>query len=275
VPDDYAFRVPARARVRLRELDPRADGELSREQAEAALAPRLTELAELQEQLFGAGQHALLVVLQGRDASGKDGVIRKVLSSFSPQGMHVTAFGVPTDEELAHDFLWREHRAVPRLRMVGVFNRSHYEGVLVERVHELVPKRVWERRYDQINSFEEVLIASNTIVVKFFLHISRDEQLRRFRDRENDPLKAWKVSAADWQERERWDDYAKAYEDALSACSTADAPWYVVPADHKWFRDLAVADALVHRLRPYRDTWLATLAEMSRQRRAEIEALKR
>ena len=274
MPDDYAFRVPARANVRLCELDPQANGGLSRDQAAAALAPRLTELSELQEQLFGAGQHALLVVLQGRDASGKDGVIRRVLSSFSPQGMQVTAFGVPTAEELAHDFLWREHRAVPRLHMVGVFNRSHYEGVLVERVHELVPKHVWERRYSQINAFEELLTAANTIVVKFFLHVSREEQLRRFRERERDPLKAWKVSAADWRERERWDDYEKAYEDALSACSTADAPWYVVPADHKWFRDLAVGDALVNAMRPYRDAWRATLLEMSRQRRAEIEAIE-
>jgi PPK2 family polyphosphate:nucleotide phosphotransferase len=262
-------------RVSLTEHDPKANAGLSQEQAEAALQPRLRELTELQEELFGAGQHALLVVLQGRDASGKDGVIRKVLSRFSPQGMHVTAFAAPTAEELAHDFLWRVHRVVPRLRMVAVFNRSHYEDVLVARVHELVPKRVWERRYGQINAFEELLTTANTIVVKFFLHISREEQLRRFRERERDPLKAWKLSADDWRERERWDDYDSAYEDALSACSIDDAPWHVVPADHKWFRDLAVSDALVQALRPYRDGWRATLAEMSRQRRAEIEAVRR
>jgi polyphosphate kinase 2 (PPK2 family) len=159
--------------------------------------------------------------------------------------------------------------------MVGVFNRSHYEGVLVERVHELVPKRVWERRYAQINAFEDVLTTANTIVVKFFLHISSEEQVRRFHERESDPIKAWKVSANDWRERERWNDYERAYEDALSACSTADAPWYVVPADHKWFRDLSVSDVLVHTMRLYRDAWRATLAELSRQRHAEIEALRR
>jgi PPK2 family polyphosphate:nucleotide phosphotransferase len=238
-----------------------------------ALAPRLSELTQLQDELFGAAQHALLVVLQGRDASGKDGVIRKVMSSFSPQGMQVTPFGVPTAEELAHDFLWREHCVAPRVRMVGVFNRSHYEGVLVERVHGLVPKHVWERRYSQINAFEKVLTTANTIVVKFFLHISSEEQLRRFHERAEDPSKAWKLSANDWRERARWDDYARAYEDALSACSTKDAPWYVVPADHKWFRDLAVSDALVHTMRPYRDAWRATLEEISRQRRAEIAAM--
>ena len=269
---DYAFKVSTGVRVRLSEHDPKANAGLSQEQAEPVLGSRLTELTELQEELFGAGQHALLVVLQGRDASGKDGVIRKVLSRFSPQGMHVTAFSAPTPEELGHDFLWRVHRVVPRLRMVGVFNRSHYEDVLVARVHELVPKHVWERRYDQINAFEELLTAANTIVVKFFLHISREEQLRRFRERAQDPLKAWELSADDWRDRERWDDYERAYEDALSACTTVHAPWYIVPADHKWFRDLAVGDALVHALRPYRDTWRATLEEMSRQRRAEIEA---
>jgi polyphosphate kinase 2 (PPK2 family) len=159
--------------------------------------------------------------------------------------------------------------------MVGVFNRSHYEGVLVERVHELVPKHVWERRYSQINAFEELLTTANTIVVKFFLHVSSDEQLRRFHEREQDPTKAWKLSASDWRERERWDDYERAYEDALSACSTKDAPWYVVPADHKWFRDLAVGDALVRTMRPYRDAWRATLEEINRQRRAEIDAIRR
>jgi PPK2 family polyphosphate:nucleotide phosphotransferase len=248
---------------------------LSREQAQAALEPRLTELAELQEELYGACQHALLVVLQGRDASGKDGVIRRVLCSFSPQSMQVTPFKVPTEEERAHDFLWRVHRVVPRLRMVGAFNRSHYEAVLVERVHELVPKRVWERRYAQINDFEELLARANTIIVKLFLHISSEEQLRRFRDREKDPSKAWKLSADDWRERDRWDDYERAYEDALSTCSTDYAPWYVVPADHKWFRDLAVSDVLVHALRPYRDAWRTTLAELSRQRLTEIEELRR
>jgi PPK2 family polyphosphate:nucleotide phosphotransferase len=273
VTTEYALRVPSGGRrVRLGEYDPAASAGVSRKQAEDALPGILDELAELQEELFGAGQHALLVVLQGRDASGKDGVIRKVMRCFSPQGMLVTPFGVPTAEELAHDFLWREHRVTPRLRMIGVFNRSYYEGVLVERVHGLVPESTWTRRYGQINAFEELLTTANTIVVKLFLHISRDEQLRRFRDREQEPLKAWKLSADDWRERQRWDDYDKAYEDALQFCSTENAPWFVVPSDHKWFRDFAVSDVLLKSLRPHRDGWRAILEEMNRQRRAAIEA---
>jgi PPK2 family polyphosphate:nucleotide phosphotransferase len=273
VTTEYALRVPPGGRVRLTEYDPAAHAGLSKGQAEEALPALLDELDELQEELFGAGQHALLVVLQGRDASGKDGVIRKVMRSFSPQGMVVTPFGVPTAEEVAHDFLWRTHRVTPRLQMIGVFNRSYYEGVLVERVHGLVPESTWKRRYDQINAFEELLTAAaNTIVVKFFLHISRDEQLQRFRERENDTLKAWKLSADDWRERQRWDEYDKAYEDALQFCSTDHAPWFVVPSDHKWFRDLAVSDVLLRALRPYRDGWRDILKEMNRQRRAAIEA---
>jgi PPK2 family polyphosphate:nucleotide phosphotransferase len=242
-------------RVRLTEYDPGACAGLSKDEAEVALAARLDELTKLQEELFGAAQHALLIVLQGRDASGKDGVIRKVMRSFNPQGMVVTPFSAPTAEELAHDFLWRAHRATPRLRMIGVFNRSYYEGVLVERVHGLVPEYVWGRRYGQINTFEELLTSANTIIVKLFLHISRAEQLRRFREREQNVSKAWKLSPDDWHERKRWDEYDKAYEDALQACSTEYAPWYLVPADHKWFRDLAVSDVLARALRPHQDGW--------------------
>jgi PPK2 family polyphosphate:nucleotide phosphotransferase len=259
-------------RVRLAEYNPAACAGLSREEAEAELSQHFIELEELQDELFGAAEHALLVVLQGRDASGKDGVIRKVLRSFNPQGMIVTPFAEPTAEELAHDFLWRAHRLTPRRRMIAVFNRSYYESVLVERVRGLVPKHVWERRYGQINSFEELLTSANTIVVKVYLHIGREEQLRRFRDREENPIKAWKLSADDWRDRERWDEYDKAYEDALEACSTEFAPWYIVPADHKWFRDLAVSDVLARALRPYRDGWRAALEEMSLQRRAAIRA---
>jgi PPK2 family polyphosphate:nucleotide phosphotransferase len=182
------------------------------------------------------------------DAGGKDGTIRHVMSGLNPQGCHVTSFKVPTEEELAHDYLWRVHRAVPAKGEIGIFNRSHYGDVLVVRVHNLVPRRVWSERYEQINGFEKILADNDVTIVKFFLHISKEEQKKRLQERLDDPAKHWKVSEADFEERRFWPDYIKAYEDALSKCSTPWAPWYVIPADHKWFRNLAVADILVSTL---------------------------
>ena len=182
------------------------------------------------------------------DTGGKDGTIHHVLGAMDPQGCRVEPFKQPSAEEAAHDFLWRAHRAAPKRGEVVIFNRSHYEDVLVVRVHELVPKKVWKGRYQLIDDFEKMLTANGTTVLKFFLHISKDEQLRRFRDRLDDPAKQWKISEADYKEREFWKDYQTAYEDALSSCSTEDSPWFVIPANHKWFRNLAVARIVVEHL---------------------------
>jgi PPK2 family polyphosphate:nucleotide phosphotransferase len=200
---------------------------------------------ELQDALYAEGRRALLIVLQGRDTSGKDGTIRKVFGPLDPLGITVTGFKAPTPVELAHDYLWRIHQAVPSRGTIGVFNRSHYEDVLVVRVHELVPEAVWRARYDQINQFERILSENGVTILKFFLHISRDEQRERLRARLEDPTKYWKFSAGDLKERERWDDYTSAYEEALARTSTAVAPWYVVPADKKYVRDLLVAQVVV------------------------------
>lgn len=270
----YAQRIAPRTRVLLRDDDANGNGGLSRRDGEKMLADLLGELAELQEELYAAGQNSLLIVLQGPDTSGKDGTIRHVLSGINPVGCRVASFKVPTELELAHDFLWRVHREVPRRGMVCVFNRSHYEDVLTARVHNLVPCAVWEARYDQINDFERLLAASGTIVVKFFLHITQDEQRERLLAREREPAKAWKLNPADWRERHQWHELMRAYEDALSRCSTDEAPWYVVSANRKWFRNLAVCQALVETLRPYRASWRAAIDRLGEVRRAELAALR-
>ena len=179
------------------------------------------------------------------DAGGKDGTIRHVMGAMNAQSCRVTAFKAPSPEELAHDFLWRIHKAVPRHGEVGIFNRSHYEDVLVVRVHGLVHRAAWSERYEQINEFEHILAANGVTILKFFLHISKDEQLKRFRDRIDDPAKQWKIELADLRERKRWKQYQAAYEDALGQCSRPHAPWYIVPANHKWFRNLAVSQIIV------------------------------
>jgi len=202
------------------------------------------ELADFQERLWAESKQSLLVVLQALDAGGKDGLIRKVVTAFNPQGTRVTGFGVPTEEELRHDYLWRVHAATPGKGRIGVFNRSHYEDVLVVRVNDLAPEPVWSERYDQINAFEAHLAANDTRVLKFYLHISRDEQRERFQKRLEDPEKHWKWSSGDLDSREQWSDFQAAYTDALARCSTDAAPWFVIPADRKWYRDLAVAEIL-------------------------------
>jgi len=195
----------------------------------------------LQYLLYAEHKRALLAVLQGRDAAGKDGTIRHVMSGCNPQGCHVTSFKKPSPEEVSHDYLWRIHHAIPEYGDIGIFNRSVYEDVLVVRVHKMVPKEVWSTRYDQINQFEEILHQNRIKIVKFFLHISKDEQRDRFRQRIEDPDRRWKLSEADFEERKSWDDYTVAYEDALSKCNKPHAPWFIVPANKKWFRNLAVS----------------------------------
>jgi PPK2 family polyphosphate:nucleotide phosphotransferase len=205
-------------------------------------------LRELQYLLYAESKRSLLIILQAMDAGGKDGTINHVLGSMNPQGTRVYGFKVPTAEEAAHDFLWRIHQAAPRRGQIAIFNRSHYEDVLVSRVHNFVPKKVWSKRFDLINDFEKNLVDSGIHILKFYLHISEDEQLRRFKQRIDDPARHWKISESDYKEHEYWDDYTKAFEDALSKCSTTRAPWFVIPADHKWFRNLAVSQIVVDTL---------------------------
>ena len=202
-------------------------------------------MGDLQQRLFAERKRSLLIILQALDAGGKDGVIKHVIGSMNPDGCHVANFKEPTQQELAHDFLWRIEAQTPAKGEIAIFNRSHYEDVLVVRVHDLVPESVWSRRYEQINDFERRLVANGTHILKFFLHISREEQLERFDQRLDDPAKRWKISDADYSEREYWDDYLRAYEDAIARCNTVDAPWFVIPADHKWFRDLAISKIIV------------------------------
>jgi PPK2 family polyphosphate:nucleotide phosphotransferase len=266
----YAIPVSSSKPLHLDKLDAKQDGGLTKAEGEQQFAALGAELRELQELLYAAGQHSLLIVLQGRDTSGKDGTIRAVFDYVNAAGCRVESFKVPTAEELAHDFLWRCHKATPARGMLTVFNRSHYEDVLVVRVHNLTPEERWRKRYAHINHWEELLADNDTIILKFMLHISRDEQEERLLAREKDPTKAWKLSVGDWKERQFWDDYASAYEDALSQCNTPHAPWFVVPADRKWFRNLAIADTIVRTLRPYRDGWLAKLDEMGKEERAAL-----
>ncbi len=243
--------VGPKAKADLHNLDPAstpgAPGD--RKATEAASLELSAELADLQERLWAEHQQSLLVVLQALDAGGKDGAIRKVFTGVNPQGCRVTSFKVPTEEERAHDFLWRIHKAVPGKGEIGIFNRSHYEDVLVVRVHDLVPRSVWSKRYAAINAFEANLTAADTTIVKFFLHISKEEQAERFQKRLDNPNKNWKFNSGDLEERKLWDDYQEAFEDALTKTSTANAPWYAVPADRKWYRDWALLSVLVETLR--------------------------
>jgi PPK2 family polyphosphate:nucleotide phosphotransferase len=243
------FKVLPGTRVKLKDVDPAfTDGYKTHEAANEETVQFQKRLRELQVMLYAQRQHSLLICLQAVDTGGKDGTISNVLGAMNPQGSRVAAFRRPSAEELAHDFLWRAHRAAPARGEVVIFNRSHYEDVLIVRVHNMVPKEIWARRYDQINAFEKGLVDHDTHILKFYLHISKEEQLERFRNRLDDPSKQWKISEADYQERLFWDDYVSAYEDTLSRCSTEHAPWFVIPANHKWFRNLAVARIVIEQM---------------------------
>ena len=206
------------------------------------------KMLKLQELLYAENQHALLIILQGMDTCGKDGTIRKVMAGINVQGCDVVNFKVPTVDEISRDFLWRAHKAVPQKGKIGIFNRSHYEDVLVVRVHDLVPQSVRKQRYQQINDFEKMLVENGTVVLKFFLHISKDEQKERLESRINDPSKHWKITEADIRERAYWDDYMQAYETVLQKCSTDWAPWYIIPANKKWYRNLVITERIVETL---------------------------
>jgi PPK2 family polyphosphate:nucleotide phosphotransferase len=237
-------------KVSLKDYDPDDTGEFqSADDVEEPLKAHQEELTRLQNLLYADNRYAVLVILQGMDTSGKDGTIRHVMSGLSPLGVQVKPFKAPSQEELAHDFLWRVHAAVPRTGAIGIFNRSHYEDVLVVRVHELVPRKVWKTRYEQINQFERILVKNNVVILKFFLHISKAEQKERLEARLHDPTRYWKFSLDDVNERRYWSAYRKAYEVALTRCSTPWAPWHMVPANKKWYRNLVVAETLVKALR--------------------------
>ena len=243
------YRVQPGSTVRLHEHNPDDTGTFKHaDDAEELTAQRKQALEKMQPRLFAESERAVLVVLQGIDTSGKDGTIRHVMGGLNPQGCIVASFKAPTPLEREHDFLWRVHAACPPRGYIGVFNRSHYEDVLVTRVHGQLTEKEAQRRFDQIREFEELLTENGTRVLKFFLHISRDEQKARLLARIDDPEKRWKVNPQDLNERERWKEYRAAFEAALAATSTAAAPWFVVPANHKWYRNLVVADRLAHLL---------------------------
>ncbi len=233
---------------KLTSCDPAETYGWDKDGAAAVLDENSRRLESLQERLWASKAGPVLIVLQGIDTAGKDGTIRHVMSAFNPQGCTVTGFDEPTAEELAHDYLWRVHRATPAKGSVAIFNRSHYEDVLVVRVHDLVPKSAWRKRYDQINDFERQLTENGTTIVKFFLNISPDEQRQRLQARIDTPDKRWKFKTGDLAERKLWDQYMAAYQVALERCSTDAAPWHIVPSDRKWFRNLAVAEVVANAL---------------------------
>lgn len=252
---DYTWKLDKEKKISLKDFDPNYSGKLKKEEAGPLFEKYNAELDQLQELCYAATHNGVLIVLQGMDTSGKDGAIEHVMSSMNPQGCRVASFKVPTAEEAAHDFLWRHHAAAPAKGMITIFNRSHYENVLVVRVHNLLSEANWRKNYEHINDFEKLLAGTGTIVLKFFLHISKDEQAARLTAREQDENKRWKLSAGDYVERKYWDNYQQAYEELLEKCSKEQAPWHIVPANRKWFRNLAIAQAIVHALRPYKNDW--------------------
>jgi PPK2 family polyphosphate:nucleotide phosphotransferase len=246
------FRVEPGRRVKLRKLDPGFHGKFAGPQEVAdELIQDAQKLRRLQYLLYAENRRSLLIVLQALDGAGKDGTINHVLGAMNPQDTYVHAFKQPSAEEAAHDFLWRAHRVTPGRGQIAIFNRSHYEDVLVARVHDLVPKKIWSKRYDLIRDFERGLVENGTCILKFYLHISYEEQLKRFKERLDDPTKQWKISETDYTERMYWDDYVTAYEAALEETSTKHAPWFIIPANHKWYRNLAVARIVVATMRSF------------------------
>ena len=240
------FIVPTKSRVRLKDIDTQCAAKCGNKRGALHEITKLQQrMDELQFRLYAEGKQSLLICLQAPDAAGKDGVVRHVIGSMNPQSCRVVSFKQPSHEELAHDFLWRIEHQAPKRGEIVIFNRSHYEDVLIVRVHNLVPKKVWSKRYQQINDFERRLAENHTHILKFYLHISKEEQLRRFKDRLDDPARHWKISEADYLEQQFWDDYASAYEDALRKCSTDDGPWFVIPSDLKWLRNLIISRIIV------------------------------
>jgi PPK2 family polyphosphate:nucleotide phosphotransferase len=260
------------AKVRLDAISADPPKAMTREKAERRFAELGQELFDLQDAMFGARVTSVLVVLQGRDGAGKDGAIKHVVGCLNPRGVIVTSFGVPTPEERGHDFLWRVHRHAPRLGEFSIFNRSHYEDVLVVRVHGLAPKSVWKERFGHIRDFEELLAEHGTVILKYFLHITKEEQEQRLLEREESADTAWKLNPNDWKERDHWDEYTEAYEDAIAKTAARHAPWTVVPANAKWYRNLVIAESIVDALKGRRKDWEKTLESMGKAGRAGLEA---
>jgi PPK2 family polyphosphate:nucleotide phosphotransferase len=246
------LKVDGAAKFKLSRFAPDDTYGVSKSRAERAIPAHVEKLAALHDLLYAEHKRSLLIVLQGMDAAGKDGTIKHVVSGVNPQGCAVTSFKQPSTKELDHDFLCRVHSAVPPKGAIGIFNRSHYEDVLITRVHGLVPAAIWKKRYAQINDFEKMLTGNNVFILKFFLHMSSKEQHRRFDERLADPRKNWKASPADFKEREYWDQYQSAYRDAIEKCGTKEAPWFVIPSDHKWFRNFAVGEIIVRTLESFK-----------------------
>lgn len=236
-------------KIRLSKIDPDETGGRNKQEALEQFCELREKISELQQVLYAEHRCSLLLIFQAMDTGGKDGAIKNLCAGLNPAGLEIRSFKAPSLEELDHDFLWRAHKATPGKGMIGVWNRSHYEDVLIVRVHKLVPKKVWQARYDQINRFEEILRENGTTIVKFMLHISKDEQKKRLQARLDDPEKRWKFNPNDIKERALWDDYQKAYEDAINCCVTGYAPWHIVPANHKWARNLAVAEVVLRSLK--------------------------
>ncbi len=259
------------AKIRIDDISAEPPKGMTREKAQERFVSLGQQLFELQDAMFGSKVHSVLVVLQGRDGAGKDGTIKHVVGNLNPRGVNVVSFGVPTQEEREHDFLWRVHRHAPRRGEFSIFNRSHYEDVLVVRVHDLVPKSLWKERYGHIVDFEELLAEHGTIVLKYFLHITNKEQKARLLEREKDKKTAWKLNPNDWMERDHWDDYTRAYEDVISRTAAPHAPWTIVPANSKWYRNLVIAESIVEALRARRKSWERKLDEMGRAGRAGLD----
>jgi len=233
-------------KIHLRDIDPDATGSCgSKEESLERLKALQERSRELQEAFYAERGRSLLIVLQAMDTGGKDGALKSMMAGFNPIGVRINSFKAPTQEELAHDFLWRVHQCVPAKGMIGVWNRSHYEDVLIVRVHQLIAEKAWRQRYEDINNFEQMLARNGVTILKFYLHISKDEQKKRLQARLDDPTKHWKFNVGDLAERKLWDDYQEAYEDAINECSTAHAPWIIVPANRKWARNLVLAETIV------------------------------
>ena len=271
-----ATRIPPGSKVDLDAHPPDARlglrGETTARERTAKRAKRMADLATM---LMAEHKRAVLVVLQGMDASGKDGTVKHCLGGLNPMSVRVAGFKAPNSTELAHDFLWRIHQVLPQRGEIGIFNRSHYEDVLVVRVHELVPKKLWQARFGHITGFEALLAEQGTIVLKYFLHITKKEQKERLLEREKDPATAWKLNPNDWKERDYWDEYTGAYEDAISRTAAKHAPWIVVPANAKWYRNLVIAESIVEALRAHRKGWHRKLKEMAGEAKASLAAYRK
>ncbi len=261
-------------KIRLDDISADPPKGMTREKAEKRFETLGKQLFDLQDAMFGAKVNSVMVVLQGRDGAGKDGAIKHVVGCLNPRGVIVTSFGVPTPEERQHDFLWRVHRHAPRQGEFSIFNRSHYEDVLVTRVHGLIPRALWKERFGHIRDFEELLAEHGTVILKYFLHIGKDEQEQRLREREESAETAWKLNPNDWKERDHWDAYTEAYEDAIAKTAAKHAPWTVVPANAKWYRNLVIAESIVEALRSRRKSWEKTLDDMGKAGRQALDAYR-